>query len=58
MASVKSVFNVFIRKPSLGAPVDSSDLEKEIVLVYSITQVRIKRKKEQPEDKRIIWTII
>lgn len=36
---------------------DSSDLEKEIVLVYSITQVRIKRTKEQPEDKRIIWTI-
>ena len=42
----------------MGAPVDLSDLEKEIVLVYSITQVRIKRKKEQPEDKRIIWTII
>jgi len=41
----------------LGAHVDSSDLERKIVLVYSIKQARIKSTKEQPEDKRIIWTI-
>ena len=38
----------------MGAPVDSSDLKKEIVLVFSIKQARIKSTKEQPEDKRII----
>ena len=41
----------------MGAHVDSSDLERKIVLVYSIKQARIKSTKEQPEDKRTIWTI-